>query len=195
MSEPRHSKQTVELGIHIVHAFEPADATARLALPVTAADIGKIARQLDTGDFYILRSVSPAVWEKLGGLGSPSIMLWGDDGILTSTTTRYLTPGYDDGTAETTPAELPMPPGTYRAMRVRQNTAGVGAATITYRLEIDGVGSALLVAMANTAQNGSDLVNAVVVAVAHLARVAVTKSAAITTSPDNITCSVEFVPA
>jgi hypothetical protein len=47
---------------HRIQQWEPADEAARLALSVTVDDIGKIARQLDTGDFYILIDNSPLDW-------------------------------------------------------------------------------------------------------------------------------------
>jgi hypothetical protein len=56
----------VSSGIHVVHRWSVADASARSALSLTTVDIGGIARQVDTGDFYILRGVSPAAWQALG---------------------------------------------------------------------------------------------------------------------------------
>jgi hypothetical protein len=47
---------------HKIHQWEPANEAARLALSVTVDDIGKIARQLDTGDFYLLVDNSPLDW-------------------------------------------------------------------------------------------------------------------------------------
>jgi hypothetical protein len=59
MTTPTHSGQTVADGVHIAHAYEFADAVARLALVATAADIGKIARQLDDDTWYILADTVP----------------------------------------------------------------------------------------------------------------------------------------
>jgi hypothetical protein len=69
MTAALHSQQTVVDGIHIAQAFEFADAAARLAFGVLSTDVGKIARQLDTGDFFILRDLTPT-WEQLGSGGS-----------------------------------------------------------------------------------------------------------------------------
>ena len=77
-------------------------------------------------------------------------------------------------------------------MRVRQNRAGVGGATITYTLRVNGVATALTVGMLATAVDGSDLANSVAVAAGNLIDVEVTKSAAITTSPDDIVATMEF---
>jgi len=200
----RHGEQTPLKGIHPSHSVvfdnasdrgtwsnEQSGNTHRAGPPV-AADVGRIAQQTDDDSFWILTDHSPITW---AGLGIPnttySVLIWGDDGIATSTTTRYLTPGYDDGTAETTVAEFRLPAaGTLKNLRVRHNTAGTGAATITYIVQKNSVDTSLLVAMSNTAQDGSDLVNTVSVAAGDLVSIKVTKSAAITTSPDNIVASL-----
>ena len=65
---PLHSAQGVDDGIHISHAFEYADATARDgATGLLPADIGKISRQLDDGSFWILVDDSPVTWSPLSG--------------------------------------------------------------------------------------------------------------------------------
>jgi hypothetical protein len=62
-----HSKQRPGAGgVHVAHAYEFADAAAMSSAVLVALDVGKIARRLDTGDFYILRSVAPTLWDLLG---------------------------------------------------------------------------------------------------------------------------------
>ena len=75
MANARHGDQTPTDGdgLHVIHNFEPADSTALAALAVVAADIGKVARQVDTGDFYLLRSVGPSVWDKLNEVGAGDV--------------------------------------------------------------------------------------------------------------------------
>lgn len=51
--------------MHAVHAWTWADAAARAAQSVVAADVGKIGRQSDTGIFYILVNHSPATWSQV----------------------------------------------------------------------------------------------------------------------------------
>lgn len=64
----KHSQQTASDGIHIVHAYEYADATARLAATgFVAGDVGKIAYQIDTKVWYLLRDHSPITWLQLAG--------------------------------------------------------------------------------------------------------------------------------
>jgi hypothetical protein len=48
--------------MHPIHNWEVADAAALAALVVTASDIGKVARQLDTEAYYILTDDSPLTW-------------------------------------------------------------------------------------------------------------------------------------
>jgi hypothetical protein len=51
--------------IHVVHAFEYANAAAREgAVGLVPADIGRVARQLDNGTFWILVDDSPVTWRQ-----------------------------------------------------------------------------------------------------------------------------------
>lgn len=63
-----HRTLTTSDGIHYLQAYSYADQTAReAATGFTAADVGKVARQEDTGGFYILTVHDPAAWLSLGG--------------------------------------------------------------------------------------------------------------------------------
>jgi len=54
-------------GIHPVHNWEVADAAALAALTLVATDIGRIAKQLDIGKFFVLEQITPTVrWGRLG---------------------------------------------------------------------------------------------------------------------------------
>lgn len=70
---------------HIAHAFEYANAAARTGASVVSADVGKIARQTDTGAFYILTDDSPVTWAALGGGG-------GGGGVVLEGGTSYPVP-------------------------------------------------------------------------------------------------------
>ncbi len=65
MSTGLHSGQGPTEGIHVLHHWSVADATARLALSVVPADVGRVARQADTGEFYVLTDDSPMTWGQL----------------------------------------------------------------------------------------------------------------------------------
>ena len=60
---------------HPVHRWEVANAAGLSLLATTAADIGQIARQLDTGAFHILASQAPLVWTQLAASSSISAIL------------------------------------------------------------------------------------------------------------------------
>lgn len=50
---------------HPIQSFEYANAAERLAANISPSDVGKTARQLDDGSFWILRAVGS--WEPIGG--------------------------------------------------------------------------------------------------------------------------------
>jgi hypothetical protein len=77
-------------------------------------------------------------------------------------------------------------------MYVNARLAGVGAATITYTLLVNGVASALSVAMANTAVAGSDLVNAIPIVAGDRISLQVAKSANVTSSQTDIMVSMQM---
>jgi len=56
---------------HFVHNWSVANAAARTALAVVAADIGKICYQVDTTDFWILRNNVGPVWANITLAAAP----------------------------------------------------------------------------------------------------------------------------
>lgn len=50
---------------HPIQGWEVSNATARAALPLTVADLGRVARQHDDGSLWSLRSVSPVEWRQI----------------------------------------------------------------------------------------------------------------------------------
>jgi hypothetical protein len=66
MANALHSRQTVTEGIHIIHAFEYADAAARTgATGLAADDEGKVARQLDNDTWWLLTDSTGPTWSQL----------------------------------------------------------------------------------------------------------------------------------
>lgn len=52
--------------IHRIQEWEVANAAARVALAgQTAIDVGRVCRQIDTGDYYLLYSTGPNVWKQI----------------------------------------------------------------------------------------------------------------------------------
>lgn len=64
----RHSEQTSATGMHGTIAYVFASAAARLAAARAAADVGKVARDADSGRIWMLRA-APADWVPLDGGG------------------------------------------------------------------------------------------------------------------------------
>lgn len=61
-----HSAQTVVEGIHIIHAYEYANAAARIAATgLTTGSIGKAALQVDEKSWWVLSNHSPVTWISL----------------------------------------------------------------------------------------------------------------------------------
>ena len=133
---------------------------------------------------------------KLDGIASgahPSLLTWGTlAGVATTTTTRFLDPGYNQSAAGTTTVPYAAPSaGKIKNLRITQ-LAGVGAGLVVYTLTVNGVATALSVSIAATATTGSDLVNSIAVAAGDLIAFQVTKAVAITTTPTRIVASAEL---
>jgi len=70
MSAGTHGGQGPAQGIHVIHNWDVADATARLALSVISADVGKVARQQSDASFWLLTGVGPATWIDITASGA-----------------------------------------------------------------------------------------------------------------------------
>jgi hypothetical protein len=55
--------------IHYIQNWSVADNTARDALSVAAADVGKVCQVTGTSSYYLLTDDSPMTWTELGGSG------------------------------------------------------------------------------------------------------------------------------
>ena len=123
------------------------------------------------------------------------MVLWGNSGIGTSTTSRYLSPGYTDAIAPTSSIQMRVPKaGTIKNLYVRQNTAGVGGVNLTYTVRKNGTNQTLAVTLLATANDANDTTHTFSVAAGDLIDIVVTKAGTITTSPADIIASVEYGP-
>jgi len=121
-------------------------------------------------------------------------LLWGNDVVGGTTTTRYLTPGYDESLAQTMAVQIrAVRAGTLRNLRVRHNVPAGNGNNIVYTLRVNGAATALSATLASTATDSADLVNAVVVAAGDLLDFEVTKPALVGASPNDVVATVEFV--
>jgi hypothetical protein len=134
-------------------------------------------------------AVDGQILQRIGGtwtpvdpadLGLADTLIWGNDNIAASPTTRYLVSGWDALLAPTAPRRYRVArAGTLSEMRAHHNAPGGNGNTVTYTLTVNGVPTALTVSMASTAADGTDLANSVAVAAGDLLGIEVTKGAAI----------------
>lgn len=208
MAEPVHRKQGPLQGIHPMHNYVFANTSDRTTFaneasgnplnagPPTASDIGRVARQTDTGTFWILANHSPVTWRQIDPAVPTSVspfLFFGNGSVAATTTTRFLTPAYDHDLAQITAIQWRATrAGTLRNMRVRVNGPAGNGNAIVYTLRVNGVATSVTVSLASTSADGSDLVNTAAVAAGDLVDLQVTKAASVGTSPSDITASLEF---
>jgi len=135
------------------------------------------------------------IWRLTGGSAAGSChLLWGADDVASTITIRYLFPSFSDSIAQVSAVEYRVPRnGTFRNIRARHNIAGAAATNITYTLMVNGVATALAVALAANAVDASNLASSVVVSAGDLVVIRVTKAAALVgTKPSDIVVSLEF---
>jgi phage-related tail fiber protein len=141
--------------------------------------------------------MSSADKTKLDGLPSAivgSILQWGDSSVGASVTIRYLTPGYDAGTALIAPVQWRILSAcTLQKLRIRHNTTAGNGNSVIYTVRKNGVATALTASIASTAADASNLVNTVSFAVGDLIDIEVTKALSVGTSPSNVMASLEMV--
>ncbi len=137
----RQHNTAVSTDLHTLIRWTVADSTARLALSVVTADIGKLCLQSDTGACYILTATTP-VWLGILVLNTDGTgTTWTDNTKVVGAQAiynfvfQYLT-AYTPHTAVDCATTTVLPAGTYA-----NGTAGVGATftvTATGTLTIDG---------------------------------------------------------
>lgn len=69
MANAFHQDQGPAEGIHALHNWDVLDATARLALAVVAADVGKVAHQTSDNTFWLLTTSAPT-WVDITAAGA-----------------------------------------------------------------------------------------------------------------------------
>ncbi len=185
---------------HIVHSYEYANAAARTgATGFVAADIGRIARQTDDNSFYVLTATTPT-WVSItggGGTTPKSILTWGNGSVSSTTTTRYLAPGYEDSIAPTSVVQWVAPcNGTISQLYAKHNTAGGNANAIVYTARKNGSAQTLTVSVAaNSTTAVGDTTHSFTVAAGDVVDIEVTKAASVGTSPTDIMVTAQFVPS
>ena len=131
-----------------------------------------------------------------GGGGGPakSVLHWGNSSVTATTTTRYLSPGWEDGLAPSTVVRWEAPfAGTLQNLRIRHNQPLGNGNLLGYTVRVNGVASLLAVPLASTGVSGSNVVNTAVVAAGDLLDIQVTKALDIGVSPGDVMASLELL--
>jgi len=126
------------------------------------------------------------------GSGGGSQLVFGADQVSSTTSIRYLYPGYSAAIAQTSPIPQRVSrSGTMKNMYIAQIGDGNGT-NLTYTLRINESPTALAVTLASTDSTGSNIVDQVAIAAGDLIDIEVTKAGGLGSSPDEVTCNIEF---
>ena len=124
--------------------------------------------------------------------GGGSQLVFGADQVSSTTSIRYLYPGYSAAIAQTSPIPQRVSrSGTMKNMYIAQIGDGNGT-NLTYTLRINGLVTLLAVTLASTDNTGSNIADEVAIAAGDLIDIEVTKAGGLGSSPDEVTCSIEF---
>jgi hypothetical protein len=172
-------------GVAANPSIEVAAATTALAGKVEIATQAEVDAGTDT-----TRVVTPETLEAAATVSHYTELEWGNASVAATTTTRYLTPSWDSGTAQISGAEVEFDiigPGTLLYPRVRHNAPAGNGLDIVYTVQIDGASTALALTLASTGTDDDDQVTTVAVASGkHTVRIEVTKAASVGASPGDI---------
>ena len=129
------------------------------------------------------------------GPAGPAFAYWGASDLVSSTTTRYLTPGYETGNAPTSPVRMAVPfPTTLRRFYIEHNTPVGNGNPIVYTVRVNGVATAISVSLASTGSLGSDLAHSVAVAAGDLVDIQVTKASSVGNGAVSAMATLEYGP-
>lgn len=117
----------------------------------------------------------------------------GSGSVGSTTTTRYLYPGYSDRLAEAFELGLRSPKtGTLKNLFIAHNDPKGNGNNITYTVRVAGVNSTIVAVVPSTTVNGSDTTNSVAVSAGDLVSIKVTKASVVGQSPRNVVATVEL---
>jgi hypothetical protein len=122
-----------------------------------------------------------------------SIVHWGNDLVGSSTTPRFLSPGYDDTLATVDVISWIAPrDGELQDLFVLHNAPAGNGNNITYTVRVNGIATALSVTLSSLASSGSNLVATVPVLQGDLIDIRITKAAVIASSPRRVMASLLY---
>lgn len=132
--------------------------------------------------------ITGTIWRNMA---APAPIYFGATDIGTTITTRFLLPGSGYKTATTTVIENIVPEGLLRNMYIYQNVLGVGS-FVVYEIFHNGVGTGISAPVDPTTTLSSNTAFTLGVSAGDTISIAVRKSLAITTSPQDIVVFLEF---
>ncbi len=178
---------TTSFGVHA------NTATPEGSLSGTPGSVAAEVNGVDSGWYVHAGSTSgTAGW--VNCVGGSSLIMFGDAAIAGTTATRYLTPGHDSGTAQTSPIQMVMPRDGYiKNLYIVHNTTAGNGNDIVYTARINSVTTALAVTLASTTAQGSDTTDRIVVSAGDLIDIEITKASSIGTSPSNVQATLEYM--
>jgi len=115
---------------------------------------------------------------------------WGNSYIASTTTTRYLDPGFIKALASTSPVQYRIT-GVLKNFYIRHGTPDGNGNDVAYTIRKNGEATALSVTLASTDSDGSDLEHTVIFN-NDLVDIEVTKASGIETSPVDIIAIAEL---
>jgi hypothetical protein len=124
-----------------------------------------------------------------------AVLFWGVESIASAADSRFIAPGHDMGTAPTTDTmQVPMPRvGVLRSLYARHNSGGGNGVSVTYTLMLNGVATALAVAVPTGAiGQAADLIDAVAVVQGDRVSIRATKPSSIGGGNIDVNVSVEL---
>lgn len=125
--------------------------------------------------------------------------MWGSEDVGTSTTTRYLDPGYSDHLARSSLTAGPRwqapRAGTLQSLYVNIGAVSTDTDPVVYTVLVNGVAPAgtLTVSINGNVATGTDLINSVVVAAGDFVDVQVSKALSVSPAINEIIATMEFV--
>lgn len=125
--------------------------------------------------------------------GAVSIGVWSNEAMTPSTTTVYVSPGYDSELMRVNPRPLIVGrSGLIRGLKVRQLSPAGNGNNIVYTLRKNSVATALSVTIASTASVAQDVVNEVMFEAGDALDIEVTKAASVVSAPEAIFVTAEL---
>lgn len=134
-------------------------------------------------------------WRLTGStINGTAPLTWGAGTIGSTTTNRFLFPGYDDDLAQVDSIKWTIPRnGTLSRLYARHNKVGAPATLLTYTLLVNGVATALAASLAANAAVASNIATSVVVSAGDTVELRCSKAANLVgAQPEDVAISMDY---